>query len=49
MGLRMTMSVLPIVGLFVALIWFKFKYKLTEEKVAEIAQQVHEKHMKEEA
>ncbi|MCR5674897.1 MAG: glycoside-pentoside-hexuronide (GPH):cation symporter [Lachnospiraceae bacterium] len=39
-GLRMTMTILPILGLFVALLWFKKKFILTEEKVAEIAEQV---------
>jgi melibiose permease len=36
-GLRMTMTVLPIIGLLAALVIFKKKYILTEEKVAEIA------------
>jgi melibiose permease len=33
----MTMTVLPIIGLLAALVIFKKKYILTEEKVAEIA------------
>ena len=36
-GLRMTMTVIPIIGLFVGLFWFKKKFILTEEKMAEIA------------
>lgn len=41
-GLRFTMTVLPIFGLFVAFVYFKKKYILTEEKVEEIAKQVKE-------
>ena len=40
MGLRMTMTVIPIAGLVFAIFWFKKKYILTDEKVAEIAEQV---------
>ncbi|MDO4467612.1 MAG: glycoside-pentoside-hexuronide (GPH):cation symporter [Bacillota bacterium] len=36
-GLRLTMGVLPILGLLVAYIFFKKKYILTEEKVAQIS------------
>ena len=36
----MTMTILPILGLFVAIFWFKKRFILTEEKVAEIAEQV---------
>ena len=39
-GLRMTMTLLPIAGLFVAILWFKRRFILTEEKVQELAQQV---------
>ena len=35
-GLRMTMTILPIIGLFVGLFWFKKKFILTEEKMAQI-------------
>ncbi len=41
-GLRMTMTVVPIIGLFIAVFVFYKKYILTEEKVEEIAQQVKE-------
>ncbi len=41
-GLRMTMTVIPIVGLLFAFFWFKKKFILTDEKVAEIAEQVKE-------
>ena len=39
-GLRMTMTVIPIFGLLLAIIWFKARFKLTDDKVAEIAEQV---------
>lgn len=42
-GLRMTMTVLPIVGLLIAVFVFYKKFILTEEKVEEIAQKVKEK------
>jgi melibiose permease len=35
-GLRMTMTILPIVGLIVAILWFKKKFLLSEQKVNEI-------------
>ncbi len=35
-GLRMTMTILPIVGLIVAILWFKKKFLLNEQKVNEI-------------
>ena len=35
-GLRMTMTILPIVGLFVGIFWFRKKYLLTDEKMDEI-------------
>ncbi|MBQ8626460.1 MAG: MFS transporter [Agathobacter sp.] len=42
-GLRMTMTVLPIIGLIAAVFVFGKKYILTEEKVEEIARQIREK------
>lgn len=39
-GLRMTMTVLPIFGLIAAAVYFHKKYILTDEKVAEIAEKV---------
>ena len=39
-GLRMTMAVIPIIGLAIAFFWFKKRYILTDEKVGEIAAQV---------
>lgn len=39
-GLRMTMTVIPIVGLLIAIIWFKNRFILTDSKVEEISQQV---------
>ena len=39
-GLRMTMTILPMAGLILGLIWFKKKFILTEEKMAEITAQL---------
>jgi len=39
-GLRMTMAVIPIIGLIIAFFWFRKRYILTDEKVNEIAAQV---------
>ncbi len=36
LGLRMTMTIIPIIGLFVAILYFKKKFILTEEKMNEI-------------
>lgn len=35
-GIRMTMTIIPIIGLIFAIIWFKKKYILTEKKLEEI-------------
>ena len=43
-GLRMTMTVIPIIGLLIALIVFGKKYILTEEKVEEIAGKLKASH-----
>ena len=32
----MTMTILPIIGLFVGIFWFRKKYMLTDEKMDEI-------------
>ncbi len=42
-GLRMTMAVIPIIGLIIAFFWFKKRYILTDEKVAEIAADVQKR------
>ena len=42
-GLRMTMTVIPIVGLIIAFIWFKKRFILDEAKVAEITEAVKAK------
>lgn len=42
-GLRMTMTLIPIVGLLVAVFYFHKKYLLSEQKVEEIAAQVRER------
>ncbi len=39
-GLRMTMTVIPIAGLIIAIIWFSKKFILTDEKVAEISAKI---------
>ena len=39
-GLRFTMAVIPIAGLLIAFLWFRKRYLLTDEKVAQIALQV---------
>lgn len=39
-GLRMTMTLIPIVGLLIAVFFFHKKYILTEQKVDEIAEQL---------
>lgn len=40
MGLRMTMTIVPIIGLVFAILWFKKKYILTDEKIEDIAKQI---------
>ncbi|WP_024866629.1 glycoside-pentoside-hexuronide (GPH):cation symporter [Butyrivibrio sp. FCS014] len=37
MGLRMTMTIIPIIGLVFAIFWFKKKYILNDEKLKEIS------------
>jgi melibiose permease len=44
MGLRMVMTILPILGLIFAFFWFKKKYILTDSKVEEIAGELEKKH-----
>ncbi len=39
-GLRFTMAVIPILGLLIAFLWFRKRYRLTDEAVARIAAQV---------
>ena len=40
-GLRMTMTLVPIVGLFIGIMWFKKKYILDEQKMKEITDKIH--------
>ncbi len=47
--LRMTMTVLPIIGMIIAFFVFKSKYHLTAEKVEEMAQKIREKRGQESA
>jgi len=42
--LRMTMTVLPIIGLLVAVFIFAKKYILTDEKLGEINQELAHRH-----
>ena len=42
-GLRMVMTLAPIVVLIIALLVFKAKYKLTDEKLEEISEKIHSK------
>ena len=42
-GLRMTMTVIPIIGLLIAAFYFRKKYLLTDEKVEEIASKLKER------
>ena len=39
-GLRMTMTVIPVIGLLAAVFYFHKKYSLTEQKVEEIAEKI---------
>lgn len=48
-GLRMTMAVVPIAGLFVAFFWFKKRYILTDKKLEEINKELSARHSIEES
>lgn len=39
-GLRMTMTIIPIIGLLIAILWFRKKFILTDEKIEEMSEQV---------
>ena len=43
-GLRMTMTIIPIIGLFIAFIWFRKKFILNDAKVEEISKEVAKLH-----
>ena len=43
LGLRMTMTVIPIVGLIIAVIVFKKKFILTDKKMEEITKEIAER------
>ena len=43
-GLRMTMTVIPIIGLLIAVFYFHRKYILTEQKMEEITKRIKESH-----
>ncbi len=42
-GLRMTMTVIPVIGLVLGLLWFKSRYSLNEARMAEINGRLKEK------
>ncbi len=42
-GLRMTMTIIPVAGLFVALFWFKKRFTLTETRMNEINHALEER------
>ena len=44
LGLRMTMTIIPIIGLFVAVAIFKKKFILTDEKMKEIGEEIKVKY-----
>ncbi|MBR1639647.1 MAG: MFS transporter [Treponema sp.] len=46
-GLRMTMTIIPVIGLFVAILWFKKKYILTDAKIEEISNELKAKSLSE--
>ena len=41
-GLRMTMTIIPIVGLLIGLVWFRKRFILTEAKMNEITSQLNQ-------
>lgn len=43
-GLRMTMTIIPVIGLTIAILYFRKKFMLTDERVSEIAEQVKAMH-----
>ena len=43
-GLRMTMTVIPILGLIIAFLWFRKKFILNDQKVEEISAEVKKLH-----
>ncbi len=42
-GLRMVMTIIPVIGLLIAFFWFRKKYTLTDERLAEISEKIKEK------
>jgi melibiose permease len=47
MGLRMTMTIIPIIGLVFAIFWFKKKYILNDDKLQEISAELVQRKTKE--
>ena len=43
-GLRMTMTIIPVVCLTIAILYFRKRFMLTDERVSEIAEQVKARH-----
>ncbi len=48
-GLRMTMTILPVIGLVLGIFWFKKRFMLTEAKMNEITDELKERKAEEEA
>ena len=46
LGLRMTMTIIPIIGLFIAIFVFKKKFLLTEDKMNEITAELQKRNAK---
>ncbi len=46
-GLRMTMAVIPIIGLIIAFFWFKKRYSLTDTRLVEIENELNARRAKE--
>ena len=44
MGLRMTMTIIPVIGLVFAIFWFKKRYILTDAKIDEISAELKGRH-----
>ncbi len=42
-GLRMAMTIIPVILLFVGLFWFRKRFILTDQKMEEITEKLHEK------
>ena len=48
-GLRMTMTILPVIGLILGIFWFRKRFMLTEAKMNEITDELKQRKEAEEA